>query len=115
LFKADGGKLQPTLLFEGVPRALLLIIAVLTYGAQKYEAHSWKQVETYRYKDAKLRHMLDELAGLGITDVESGLLHKAHEACNALFVLQAELEDLPPASFRRLLRFKAPPQDHKHE
>lgn len=112
-YKADGGKLQPRLLFEGVPRALLLVIAVLTYGAQKYEAHSWKQVETYRYKDAKLRHMLDELAGLGISDDESGLLHAAHEVCNALFLLEKRVDSLPEEAFRDLLKFKEPPTAHK--
>lgn len=113
LYKADGGKLQPRLLFEGVPRALLLVIAVLTYGAQKYEAHSWKAVEEYRYKDAKLRHMLDELAGLGISDDESGLLHAAHEVCNALFLLEKRVSALPAEAFVELLSFKEPPQSHK--
>ncbi|WP_190233841.1 dATP/dGTP diphosphohydrolase domain-containing protein [Mesorhizobium sp. M4B.F.Ca.ET.058.02.1.1] len=112
-FKADGGKLLPSLLLEGVPRALMLIIAVLSYGAQKYEAHSWKRVEAYRYKDAKLRHMFDELAGLGITDPESGLLHLAHEACNILFLLEMKLMNLPADEFQQLLRFNAPPMDHK--
>ncbi|WP_292363074.1 dATP/dGTP diphosphohydrolase domain-containing protein [Mesorhizobium sp.] len=112
-FKADGGKLLPSLLLEGMPRALLLIVAVLSYGAQKYEAHSWKRVEEYRYKDAKLRHMFDELAGLGITDPESGLLHLAHEACNILFLLEMKLMKLPADEFQQLLRFKAPPLDHK--
>lgn len=112
-FKADAGKLMPSLLLEGMPRALMMVVAVLTYGAQKYEAHSWKQVEEYRYKDAKLRHMFDELAGLGITDAESGLLHLAHEACNTLFLLELRLADLSPEEFRNLLRFNPPPLDHK--
>lgn len=112
-FKADGGKLLPSLLLEGMPRALMLIIAVLSYGAQKYEAHSWKRVEEYRYKDAKLRHMFDELAGLGISDPESGLLHQAHEACNVLFLLEKRLDKLSPEEFQKLLSFNPPPQAHK--
>lgn len=113
LYKADGGKLSPLLLFEGMPRSLMLITAVLSYGAQKYEAHSWKQVAQHRYRDAKLRHWLEELAGLGHFDHESGLLHKAHEACNSLFVLEQDLEPLSQAAFKKLLKFNPPPTAHK--
>ncbi len=114
-FKADGGKLRPTLLFKGMPRALLLVIAVLAYGEQKYEAHSWKRVEGERYEDAKLRHMLEVMANLGITDDESGLLHLAHEACNALFLLEQAAAALSPNEFRELLRFNPPPLGHKQK
>ncbi|WP_206518518.1 dATP/dGTP diphosphohydrolase domain-containing protein [Mesorhizobium sp. M7A.F.Ca.CA.002.12.1.1] len=113
VFKADGGKLLPSLLMEGMPRALMLIVAVLSYGAQKYAAHSWKQVEEYRYKDAKLRHMFDELAGLGVSDPESGLLHLAHEACNILFLLEMRLSKLSSDEFQALLKFNPPPLGHK--
>lgn len=113
-FKADAGKLYPRLLMQGMPRALYLVIAVLTYGAQKYEAHSWKQVEAYRYEDAKLRHMFDELAGLGLTDAESGLLHTAHEICNALFLLEMKLDPMTPKQFKKLLQFNKPPTEHKN-
>lgn len=112
-FKADAGKLSPRLLFEGMPRALLLVIAVLTYGEQKYEAHSWKKVAPDRYKDAKFRHMLADLADLGTFDEESGLLHEAHELCNNLFLLQQRVEGMDPDTFERLLKFKEPPTDHK--
>lgn len=112
-YKADAGKLQPSLLMEGVPRSLLMVVAVLSYGAQKYEAHSWKQVEQHRYKDAKLRHMFDELAGLGLCDAESGLLHQAHEICNALFILEQELDRLSNEDFKRMLEFNKPPTGHK--
>lgn len=115
LYKADGGKLRPSLLLEGMPRALMLVIAILTYGAVKYEAHSWKQVETYRYKDAKLRHMFEMLLGFDPTDDESGLLHDAHEITNALFLLEQKLSKLPENEFRELLVFNHPPQDHKKE
>lgn len=113
LYKADAGKLKPSLLLEGMPRALLLVTAVLSYGAQKYEAHSWKRVSGERYKDAKLRHMLEEMADLSISDPESGLLHKAHEICNSLFILEQEVEDLSAEEFKKLLSFNPPPQDHK--
>lgn len=112
-FKADAGKLRPSLLFEGMPRALYLVVAVLSYGAQKYEAHSWKGVEMHRYRDAKLRHWLDELAGLGVFDAESGLMHEAHEICNALFLLEDKLQKLPPETFADTLKFNPPPTGHK--
>lgn len=114
-FKADGNKLRPSLLFEGMPRALLLVIAVLEYGAQKYEAHSWKRVSAARYRDAGLRHMLTEMAGLGEKDAESGLIHLAHESCNALLQLQQKVDQLSPEEFQDLLKFNPPPQDHKQK
>jgi hypothetical protein len=113
LFKADAGKLRPSLLMEGVPRALLAVTAVLTYGAQKYEAHSWKNVDMSRYQDAKFRHMFEELLGYECNDAESGLLHEAHELCNQMFLLEAKLAKLAPEDFYRSLTFKAPPQAHK--
>lgn len=112
-FKADAGKLQPYLLMKGMPRALMLISAVLSYGAQKYEAHSWKKVAGDRYENAKIRHQLDALADLGDNDDESGLMHLAHEACNILFLLQQRVENLTPAEFKELLKFNPPPTGHK--
>lgn len=110
-FKADAGKLQARLLFEGMPRALKLAIAVLSYGAQKYEAHSWRYVDVERYRDAKIRHMLDSMTEL--EDQESGLLHKAHELVNSMFVLELELEELNDDEFEELLKFNPPPTSHK--
>lgn len=112
-FKADAGKLRAGLVFEGLPRSLLMIAAVLSYGAQKYEAHSWKKVDTSRYTDARYRHMLDVLAGLGDHDDESGLLHDAHELTNVMFCLEQKLERLSPEEFKELLKFNPPPQGHK--
>lgn len=112
-YKADAGKLRPELLFEGTPRALMLVSAVLSYGAQKYEAHSWKGVAADRYVAAKFRHMLEELAGLGAEDDESGLLHDAHEICNALFLLEMRVQGLSKTQFRKALKFNPPPQEHK--
>lgn len=112
-FKADAGKLRAGLVFEGLPRSLLMVAAVLSYGAQKYEAHSWKKVDSERYRDARFRHMLDSLAGLGDNDSESGLLHDAHELTNVMFCLEQKLGSLSPDEFKELLRFNPPPQDHK--
>lgn len=110
-FKADAGKLQARLLIEGMPRALKLAMAVLSYGAQKYEAHSWRNVDVDRYKDAKARHMID--GEREFADDESGLWHKAHELINLMFVMELELKDVTDDQFYEYLVYNKPPQDHK--
>lgn len=110
-FKADAGKLQARLLFSGMPRALKLAIAVLSYGAQKYEAHSWRYVDEERYEDAKLRHMLDGITEFA--DKESGLWHKAHELVNLMFLIELELGVMPDEEFEKFLKFNPPPTSHK--
>lgn len=89
--KFDGGKARVDLLVDGVPNALTGVAEVLTFGAQKYETHSWQQVEggPERYKAAMLRHLLAHSKG-ELVDPESGLPHLAHLACNALFILELE-------------------------
>lgn len=114
-FKADAGKLKARLLFEGMPRALLAIAAVLSYGEQKYEAHSWKKVDKSRYEDAKFRHILEERAGFGKNDDESDLLHEAHAACNMLFTLEQRLSKMTREEFKEAMKFNKPPQGHKAE
>ncbi len=112
-FKADGGKVNPDLLFAGMPDALMAVAAVLSYGAQKYEAHSWKRVDMARYEAALGRHMLARKGG-EMCDEESGLLHLAHEACNILFLLQDFLDSAHVAK-KEFLKFNRPPTDHKKE
>lgn len=92
--KFDGQKPKMDLLFDGTPNALLEVGKVLTFGAKKYAAHNWKQVEggTTRYKAALIRHLLAQSAGEKV-DQDSGLPHLAHIACNALFLLELELND----------------------
>lgn len=111
-FKADAGKLKARLLFEGCPRALLAACAVLSYGAQKYEAHSWKNVGMDRYSDAFYRHLLDRECGLG-SDIESGLPHEFHELVNKLFLVEDMLSKLTEEEFREILKFNPPPTGHK--
>lgn len=90
--KFDGDKPRASLLIDGMPRALARVADVLTFGAAKYKAHSWKQVENgqERYNDAKVRHQLKRAEG-EVFDSESGIEHLAHEACNALFLLELAL------------------------
>lgn len=87
--KFDGGKNRFSLLRFGCARAMAGISAVLTFGAKKYAAHSWREVDEGidRYWSAMERHM-NEIAihGLDARDAESGLLHIDHVNCNGLFL-----------------------------
>jgi hypothetical protein len=85
--KFDAGKDRPTLLMQGCSRALSGVIKVLTFGAKKYAADSWKQVENGkdRYRDAMYRHLAAIESG-EVLDPESGLPHWDHVACNVLFL-----------------------------
>ncbi len=87
--KLDGGKLRADLVFNGFAHALTAVVAVGTYGANKYTDDGWVSVPDgeRRYADAALRHYLARATGAA-TDSESGLLHLSHQAWNVL----AELE-----------------------
>lgn len=59
---------------------------VLTHGAAKYGANTWRQVEYERYIGALLRHLvafIDDPTGV---DADSGLLHSEHLLANAMFL-----------------------------
>lgn len=104
--KFDSGKPRWTLLMQGCAKALEGVAKVLTFGAKKYAAHSWKQVENNeeRYRDALYRH-LNAIEGGEATDPESGLSHWDHVACNALFLSQLNkdkdnVQPQPPSRYR---------------
>lgn len=75
-------------------RAILSVSEVATFGAKKYSADNWLLVDDSmsRYTDAKDRHRLQ--GSYEATDKESGLLHAAHEAWNALAVLELKLREI---------------------
>jgi hypothetical protein len=85
--KFDGGKHRWTLVLKGMDKALRGVVAVATFGAVKYAADSWQNVEgaQVRYEDGLHRH-LDAIHqyGWGSVDEDSGLLHAFHLAWNAL-------------------------------
>lgn len=92
--KLDAGK-TPVMrgLFQYFPRALKKVAGVSDYGFQKYgEWGGWKSVSDAlnRYNDAFGRHVLDEAVD-GRLDPESGHLHAAHLAWNALARLELML------------------------
>ncbi len=94
--KFDGGKPRWNLLMAGMPAAVLSVVQVLSFGAQKYEAHSWRQVENglERYTDALYRH-LNAYATGEVNDPESGLPHLAHALTNLMFILELEKANAP--------------------
>jgi len=83
--KLDEGKNRLGLVLLGFSRALQEVGKVGTFGAGKYTDDGWVNVPDgeARYTDAMLRHLLDEATGEQL-DFESGLLHAAHVAWNAL-------------------------------
>ena len=89
--KDDKRKPMPRLVLGTMARALLEVSKVATFGAEKYSPDNWLKVENglERYTDAKDRHRLE--GAISDYDSESGLLHAAHEAWNALAVLELKL------------------------
>lgn len=75
--------------------ALEEVAKVLTFGAnvKKYADNNWQKVENAdaRYRAAMLRHFCADQRGKK-HDAESGLLHAAHMAANALFILWFEIQ-----------------------
>ena len=70
-------------------RALEAVVDVGTMGARKYARGNWQFVTNghERYTDAMMRHLLAESHTEGYDD-ESGMLHAAHVAWNALARLE---------------------------
>ena len=93
--KLDSGK-APVL--RGVvgyfPRALEAVANVSAFGASKYTWRGWESVPdgVSRYGDAMVRHLTKEAAE-GEADRDSGLLHAAHAAWNALARLELLLRE----------------------
>ena len=88
--KFDSGKPRWSLL---PMKAVEEQVKVMGFGAQKYEAHSWKTVPNgiERYTDAAFRHLVAYTQGED-NDPESGLHHLAHALCCVSFVLELEKE-----------------------
>ena len=75
----------------GFPRALEALVAVATYGANKYSRGGYLHVNNFdvRYLDAAMRHLLSYGRG-DKTDKESGLPHLAHCLWNIAAILEME-------------------------
>lgn len=97
--KFDDGKLDYSLVDDAAEAEM---VAVLTFGAVKYERGNWAHVEgaKVRYTSAIRRHLAAWRGGEAL-DPETGLHHLAHAACCVHFLLGIELpalgeEDLSP-------------------
>lgn len=82
--KYDDSKPRVAEMVIDFKESLLALCTVWEYGANKYSKSNWKEVDNGidRYTNAMLRHLLSEEDNL--VDSESGLLHAAHIAFNAL-------------------------------
>jgi hypothetical protein len=89
--KADGLKPRPTLLLRSMPDAVQSVIRILEYGAKKYDDNNWKKVESHRYDDAALRHILAYLSGEEL-DKETSESHLSHAITCLLFRLQLDID-----------------------
>lgn len=93
--KYDGGK-SP--IYRGglgyFPRAISAVATVSAFGASKYAWNGWQNVSDgySRYSDALVRHLGYEAEGEDV-DPDSGLLHAAHTAWNALARLELLLRE----------------------
>ena len=98
--KAGGAKLdagKPCMwrgLINYFPRATKAVAAISTFGAAKYSWGGWFTVNEgfERYSDAMVRHLAAESAE-GPWDNDSGLLHAAHTAWNALARLELLIKE----------------------
>ena len=93
--KADAGK-SPVMqgVLQYFPRALLEVGRVSQRGAEKYSWRGWESVSDgpVRYGDALCRHIV--LEGVeGERDKDTGLLHSAQVAWNALARLELILRE----------------------
>jgi hypothetical protein len=88
--KFDSGKPRMDLLPMD---ALLEVAKVLTFGSAKYGDRNWeKGIDVQRLRAAQLRH--DASVEMGqLIDEESGLLHTAHKATDALMELSMRLRN----------------------
>lgn len=89
--KFDKGKLRYTLLLQDLPRAVKEVTEVLEFGAQKYARMNFEKIESHRYDEAMVRHLMAYLAG-EVNDSESGKQHLSHLVCCALFLIEREVK-----------------------
>jgi hypothetical protein len=90
--KDDAEKVDLSIILECFPRALFAVGEVADYGARKYSRGGCLSVPDgqTRYEAAGMRHALKRHKGEECDD-ESGMLHLAHEAWNAIAKLELYL------------------------
>lgn len=99
--KLDAGKPLAGILGD-FSLALKEVVQIGTFGAQKYSRGGWQKVEggVERYHDALWRHLLDMRHSP--VDSDSGKLHLAHLAWNALAELELILRQRQPKADEKI-------------
>ena len=86
------------------PYAVAEVCKVATFGAEKYSRYNWKNgLPISEIEDSLLRHLSAFHSGEDL-DAESGMLHMAHVAWNALAIL--EIQQLHPEFDNRDIKNK---------
>ena len=89
--KQDNGKPIYTHVPVGVIKA---VEKVRAYGNKKYKSpDNWKQVESQRYWNATVRHVIGAWDDYTAIDPESGLPHIYHALCNLAFLAERMEQD----------------------
>ena len=84
--KQDKNKPQLTLVPAGIITA---VEKVRAYGNAKYhDPNNWKSVESQRFWDATVRHIVAAWDDYKAIDPESGLPHIYHAMCNLAFLAE---------------------------
>lgn len=101
--KLDANKPNLDLVLGDFSRALIEVGRIGTFGANKYSKSGWLKVDNAkeRYQSAELRHYFKEKIE-GEFDLDSGLLHSAHRAWNALAYLELLLREVETSEFTSL-------------
>lgn len=74
-----------------VPPQMIEAVGIIrTYGNKKYSKDSYREVETWRYRDALMRHLVEYLRDHKSVDAESGYKHLWHMACNIAILCELE-------------------------
>lgn len=117
--KNDAGKPRMELLDPGFLEG---VSQVLTFGANKYAAHNWRNgLSPTRTIGAALRHIFAWLGGESL-DRETGLNHLLHAGCELMFTWwtvthKPELDDRyqePSVEYKQMLfgpTFRSVPKD----
>lgn len=89
-FRKDAGKLPVGEIYKQFPNAIEEVARVIAFGATKYESHSWIKIDDFENRafNSLNRHLLAQHAHRVRFDPESGCMHLAHAAWNALAMLE---------------------------
>jgi len=91
--KLDVDKPKAALVLGGFPLALMEVVKVGTFGANKYSPNGWKAVSNgeARYMDAAMRHILADMNNETV-DKDSQCLHLAQAVWNLLAVIEFRVD-----------------------